>query len=223
MPRTREVELSPNNLPAETSSFVGEARCLVRKTSDTAGLRELGCELAHGDVTDKASVLEGMSGCGWAVHLAGLYSLWEPDKGVYRRVNVGGTRNVMEAALEAGVSKVVHVSTHGVWGKPDHEPSDEESPVGPVRLSEYAWTEHEGDRIVWDLRERRGLPVVVLYPGPVLGAGDPNATGLYIRDLIGGRAPVRALEDSVFALVHVRDVAEAILLALEKEGNEGER
>ena len=82
-------------------------------------LRELGCELAHGDVTDKASVLEGMSGCGWAVHLAGLYSLWEPDKGVYRRVNVGGTRNVMEAALEAGVSKVVHVSTHRVWGKPD--------------------------------------------------------------------------------------------------------
>lgn len=200
-----------------------EVRCLIRETSDTEELEELGCELVPGDVTDRGTVLEGVRGCEWAVHLAGLYSHWEPDKTAYRRVNVEGTRNVMEAALAVGVSKVVHVSTHGVWGKPAFEPSDEETPLGPVRFSEYARTKHEGDRIVWEHFERRGLPVVVLYPGPVLGAGDPNATGLYIRDLIEGRAPARALEGSVFTLVHVRDVADAIVRALEKEGNEGER
>ena len=74
-----------------------EVRCLVRRTSRTCELEELGCELAYGDVTDKASVLEGMRGCEWVVNLANVYSFWEPDKGTYRRVNVEGTRNVMEA------------------------------------------------------------------------------------------------------------------------------
>ena len=88
-----------------------EVHCLVRRSSHTRELEELGCQLAYGDVTDEASVLDGMRGCDWLVHLANIYSFWEPDKSVYRRVNVDGTRNVMEAALEEGVSKVVHVST----------------------------------------------------------------------------------------------------------------
>ncbi len=198
-----------------------EVRCLVRRTSRTGELEELGCELVYGDVTDKASVLERMRGCEWVVHLANVYSFWEPDRSVYRRVNVEGTRNVMEAALEAGVSKVAHVSTLVVWGNTPDSPFDEESPVGTKRLTEYARSKHEGDEVVWDLYRQKGLPVVVLYPGAVLGAGDPKATGQYVRDLIERRVPARIFEDSAFTFVHVDDVAEAIVRALEKEGNLG--
>jgi dihydroflavonol-4-reductase len=200
-----------------------EVRCLVRKTSRTDALEELGCELAHGDVTDKASVLDGMKGCEWLVHLANVYSFWEPDKSVYRRVNVEGTRNVVEAALDEGVSKVAHVSTFVVWGKPAQIPFDEETPVGPERFTAYAQSKYEGDLVVWKLYRERGLPVVVLYPGGVMGAGNPKSNGQYIRDLVKGRMPGMVFEDSALTWVHVKDVAEAIVRALEKEGNEGEK
>jgi dihydroflavonol-4-reductase len=201
-----------------------EVRCLVRRTSRTSELEELGCELAYGDVADKASVIEGMRGCEWVVHLANVYSFWEPDKGTYRKVNVEGTRNVMEAALETGVSKVVHVSTFVVWGRSSVQgPFDEDTPMESTRFTEYAQSKYEGDLVVWELYRDRNLPVVVLYPGAVLGAGDPKASGQYVRDLIERRVPGMIFEESAFTYVHVDDVAEAIVRALEKGGNVGEK
>ncbi len=164
-----------------------------------------------------------MRGCEWVVNLANVYSFWEPDGSVYRRVNVGGTRNVMEAALEVGVSKVAHVSTFVVWGKPDKVPFDEGTPVGPERFTKYAESKYEGDLIVWELYRQRGLPVVVLYPGGVMGPGNPKSNGQYVRDVVEGRMPGMIFEDSAPTWVHVEDVAEAIVRALEKEGNEGEK
>ena len=73
------------------------------------------------------------------------------------------------------------------------------------------------------MHEKKGLPLLMIYPVGVLGPGDPKATGRYILDLIHGRVPARVLEDHVFTFVHVRDVAEAIVRAAEKEGNIGEK
>src|SRR3972149_701748 len=84
--------------------------CLVRKTSRISELKKLSVTLAYGDVTDKDSLLQGMKSCDWVVNLANIYSFWEPDNRVFRRVNVEGTRNVLESALETGVSKVLHLS-----------------------------------------------------------------------------------------------------------------
>jgi dihydroflavonol-4-reductase len=187
----------------------------VRRTSHTEELVELGCQLAYGDVTDRASVLEGTRGCQWVVNLANVYSFWEPDRSTYRRVNVEGTRNVMEAALEEGVLKVAPVSTFVVWGNPAQSPFDEETPVGP-RSTEYAESKYEGDQVVWKLYRERELPMVVLYPGGVLGVGDPKSTGQYIRDLIERRVPGMVFEASALTWVHAEDVAEAIVRALEK-------
>jgi dihydroflavonol-4-reductase len=200
-----------------------ELRCLVRETSDVHTLEELGVALITGDVTDKGSVLEGMKGSDWVVNLANIYTFWEPDKQVYTDVNVGGTRNVMECALETGVSKVVHVSTGGIYGKPEDCPFTEESPVGPVRFSEYFRTKYAGDLIAWELYEKKGLPLVMIYPVAVLGPGDPKTTGEYIQDLIHRRMPARVFEGSILTFVHVKDVAEAIVRALEKQDNLGEK
>ncbi len=200
-----------------------EPHCLVRATSNTTELESMGATLVTGDVTDKASLLEGMGGCDWVVHLANIYSFWEPDKRVYRDVNVEGTRNVMECALEADVSKVVHASTAYVYGKPATIPFTEETLVGPTRPSEYTRTKYAGELIAWQLHEDRGLPLVMIYPGIVMGVGDPRLTGRYIRRFLSGRVPRIAFTEAVHTYVHVRDVAEAIVLALEKEGNIGEK
>jgi dihydroflavonol-4-reductase len=200
-----------------------EPHCLVRTTSNTTELESMGVTLVTGDVTHRASLLEGMAGNDWVVNLANIYSWWEPDKQVYSEVNIEGTRNVMECALAAAVSKVVHVSTAYVYGKPATIPFTEETPVGPVRPSEYTRTKYAGDQIARQLCEDRGLPLVMIYLGVVLGAGDPKRTGRYLRRFISGRLPRIAFTGAVHTYVHVRDGAEAIVLALEKEDNIGEK
>ena len=197
--------------------------CLVRKTSSVHELKKLGATLVTGDITDPDSLSEGMKGCKAVINIAAAYSFWEPNKKIYRDINVEGTRNVLECALETGVSKVVHVSTVAVYGNPADNPITEESAVGPTRFSEYARTKYEGDLIAWELYEKEGLPLVMIYPGAVLGAGDPKTSGQYIQDLINRRMPVTAFEDILFPWVYVCDVAEAIARALEKDNNIGEK
>jgi dihydroflavonol-4-reductase len=199
--------------------------CLVRKTSNTHELEKLGANLITiiGDVTDKNSLLEGMKGCDWVVNLANVYSFWEPDQKIYAKINIEGTKNVMEAALETGISKVVHISTALVYGKPSDCPFTEESEVGPFRFSEYSRTKYWGDLVAWELYKTRGLPLVVIYPGSILGSGDLKPSGQYIMDLLQRRLPCTVFNDSILTFVYVKDVAEAIVKAAEKEGNIGEK
>ena len=200
-----------------------ELYCLVRKTSDVRLLEKVGATLITGDVTDKASMLEGMKGCDWVANLAATYETWVPDRQIYTDVNVDGTRNVMECVLEAGVSKVVHVSTSAIFGRPTDCPFTEQSPVGPVRFCEYAQSKYDGDLIAWDLHDRKGLPLIMIYPAAVLGSRDDKATGQYIQNLMRRRVPVRVFPDTIYTWVHVRDVAETIVRAFEKQGNIGEK
>jgi len=201
-----------------------ELHCLVRRIGPASErLKSLGATIIMGDVTDRASVLRGMRGCDWVFHLAGLYSFWEPSNRIFKAINVDGTRNVMECALETNVAKVVHVSTAGIYGKPADCPFTEESKVGPARFCEYFRTKYEGDLIVWDLHKNKSLPVVVVYPTAVLGPDDPKATGKYIVDLIQRRLPATVMNDDIMTFVHVKDVAEVIVRAAEKQNNIGEK
>ncbi len=200
-----------------------QMRCLVRTPAKARRLKELGIETTLGDVINPSSLREGMQGCDSVIHLAGLYSWWEKDKDIFRDIHVTGTRNVLEAALDTAVVKVVHVSTPLIYGQPAASPFTEESPVGPVRFSEYARTKYQAEQIAWQLYEQRGLPLVVVYPGAVLGPGDITPSGQFINDFIHGRIPVAGFAKSTMTWVHVRDVAEAIVRALEKENNIGEK
>ena len=200
-----------------------ELLCLVRRPGTGRPLEEQGAATIQGDVTDRGSVERAMSGCDCVIHLANVYSFWEADRRTYAKVNVEGTRNVMECALAAAVPRVVHVSSAVIYGRPADLPFTEESPVGPVRFSEYARTKFEGDRIAWELHEQQGLPLVTIMPGSVLGPGDTRATGDYIRRLVRRSMPARIMEDSVLTFVHVRDVAEAIAHAAVRDDLSGVR
>jgi dihydroflavonol-4-reductase len=197
--------------------------CLVRENSAVDAIEKHGAKLIRGDVTDRDSVRKGMTGFDWVIDIAGLYSFWQPNKRLFADINTTGTRNVMECALELEVSKVVHVSTAGIYGKPQDLPFSEESPVGPDRFCEYFRTKYEGDLIAWDLHRKNGLPLVMVYPGAVLGPGDPKASGQYIDRLIHRRLPATVFPAQGFTFVHVRDVAEIIVRAAEKEDNIGQK
>lgn len=200
-----------------------DMRCLVRETSVCDCLNELGAACFVGDVINRDSVRAGMQGCNWVVHLANLYSFWEPDRQAYTHVNVEGTRNVLECALALDVAKVVHVSSAVVYGKPVDCPFTEDSTFGPERFSEYAETKFLGDQLAWELYEDKGLPLVMIYPGGILGEGDDKPSGDYIHRMATGRFPTTVLHDSSITWVHVKDVVEVIVRALEKENNIGEK
>ncbi len=200
-----------------------EMFCLVRKSSDTKELEELGVNLVIGDVTDRVSLTKGMSGCDWLLNLANVFSYWEPDKSRYRNVNVLGMKNVMESALEAGIAKVVHVSSVVIYGKPRESPFSEVSSLGPIRFSDYAQSKYEGDLIAWKLYQERDLPLVMIYPGGVIGSGDTNIAGTSIDRFMHHKLPATVFHKSIMTYVHVQDVAEAILKAAEKQDNIGEK
>lgn len=200
-----------------------QLKLLIRKTSNTSILGKTNFTAVEGDLRDKKSLLEGMKDCDSVINIAAHYTLWEPDNRIYSELNINGTKNVMECALETGIKKIVHISTAGIYGKPKEDPFTEESQVGPVQYSEYFRTKYEGEKIVWDLFKQKGLPVVVIYPVCVLGAGDTKASGRYISDLINRKLPATVLNNHIFTFVYVKDVAQAIVNALEKENNIGQK
>ena len=200
-----------------------EVYALLRRKSkrSTAERSDRYADVLFGDTGDKSSLVEAMKICDAAVNCAGLNSFWEKDRSLYRKANVEGVKNVMEAALETGVRKIVHISTAMAYGFP-HEPVfNEESETGP-HMSEYARSKYEGDSIAWDLHRKKGLPLTVLYLGAVLGRGDRKSVMQVERFLEGG---IRVMIDSEyrFTYVYVGDVAEAVLRAIEKEDVAGKR
>lgn len=196
---------------------------LVRKSSNTSFLKDQSVTLITGSITDKKSLLEGMKDCDAVINLAGHYTFWEPDKKIYSQTNIEGAKNVFECAIELGIKKIVHISTAGIFGIPDDKPFNEESNPGPIRISEYFRTKYVGDQIAWDLYVSKGLPLVVIYPTCVLGEGDTKASGRYLKDFINRKLPAAVFNKHTFTFVYVKDVAKAIVAALEKENNIGEK
>lgn len=199
-----------------------ELRCLVRNPARAKDLQSSTVQLVVGGVNDPQSYHNAMQGCDWLFHLANIYSMWEVDPGQYWQVNVEGTRCVLQEALSAGVKKVVYVSTVAVFGKPDQSPFVEESQPGPVLFSEYARTKAAGNRVAWDFYRHQGLPLVVLYPGIVLGPGDDKASGQYIQDILFRRVPTTIFHRSISTYVGVGDVVEAMIRAAGDPGSIGQ-
>lgn len=200
-----------------------QVTCLARNSLRGKVLEEMGARVVAGNVNDPSALRAGMAGCDWLFHLANLYSMWEPDAAVFQRVNVDGTRLVLETALETGVQKVVYVSTVAVFGKPAEIPFDEQSYPGPQLFSAYSRSKSAAEQIAWDLYQRRGLPLVVLYPGIVLGQGDDKASGQYIRDIVFRRLPSTIFHDSVSTYVYVGDVVSALVQAAQRSETVGQK
>ena len=196
---------------------------LVRPSSDRRNLKDFPGSIAEGDIRDEASVRRAIEGARYVFHVAADYRLWAPDPEEIVRNNREGTRIVMEAALAAGVERVVYTSSVATLLPKADRPADENDPAAPEQaVGAYKRSKVIAERLVEQLAVERGLPAVIVNPSTPIGPRDtrPTPTGRIIVEAANGRMP--AFVDSGLNLVHVDDVAEGHVAALER-GRIGER
>lgn len=180
-----------------------------------------GVELMAGDVTRQADVVRAVAGCDVVFHLAAIYALWLPDLSMMDRVNVEGTRRVLQACLEAGVKRVVHTSSIAVFAGQGAGNSATEA--SPFRFWESAYCRSKYDSHVLARQYvKLGLDVVIVCPAMPIGPGDvgPTPTGRIITEAF--KSPfLIAMDTGPGCYIDVRDCAMGHVLALEK-GRTGE-
>jgi dihydroflavonol-4-reductase len=200
-----------------------QVRVFLRPQSDRTSIASADRppEFAVGDVTDKPSLVEAMRGCRLVVNCAGLNSFWERSRKPYRRLNTEAVGAVTEAAIQSGLERMVQVSTAMAYGFPADSPFSEESVPGE-HASEYARSKSQGDRLVRELCEKAGLPLVTVYLAAVVGAGDRKPV-MQIDRFVSGRVPLLIDSPHRFTYVHIDDAAEAIVRAALAEGGVCER
>lgn len=200
-----------------------EVRGLVRSTSPRANLADFPGTLVEGDARDPQAMARAMDGVRSLFHVAADYRIWAPDPEEIVRNNLESTRTVMEAALMAGVERIVYTSSVATL-KPDPVgPADETRAATPEQaVGAYKRSKVVAERLVESMVAERGLPAVIVNPSTPIGPRDvrPTPTGRIIVEAANGKMP--AYLESGLNLVHVDDVAQGHLLALEK-GRIGER
>lgn len=191
-------------------------RALARPTSDTSFLKDLGVEIASGDVEDAASVKAAMQDCDRVIHAAARFRLWGPLDPFYK-TNVEGTCNVLQAALTAEVKRFVHVSTVIVVG-PQHTGAviTEETPRRPYPTDNYAKTKSIGEQLALSYVDQ-GLPVIVLRLGALYGPhGHYAFNRLFFEEFLHNwRVQVHRGRHIIFPC-YVGDAARVIETALQK-------
>ncbi|MCH8096389.1 MAG: NAD-dependent epimerase/dehydratase family protein [Proteobacteria bacterium] len=199
-------------------------RVLVRAESDRRNIDGLRVEVVEGELGDRDSLARALEGCDALYHIAADYRLWVPDPHRMYANNVDGTRNIMEAALDAGVGRIVYTSSVAVLGlHPDGTPADEDLPVSvDDMIGHYKRSKFLAEEEVRRMVSEQDLPAVIVNPSTPIGPRDikPTPTGRMIAEAAAGRMP--AYVDTGLNVVHVDDVAAGHLLAFER-GRVGER
>ena len=199
-------------------------RALVRRTSSLENLKGLDVELVYGDLRDLPSLKKTCQGCDQLYHVAASYQFWSEDRQEFYESNVGGTQNILTAARDTDISKIVYTSTVGTISYPDDpsKPSDETTfPTQKDLYNDYKRSKFQAEEIALRFA-KEGLPVVIVNPSAPIGPRDikPTPTGKIIVDFLKGKVP--AYIDTGLNIIDVADVAEGHWLAAQK-GKVGER
>lgn len=197
-----------------------DVHAVVRAPDRASALRELGVALHTGDVTQVGSLRDVMRGVDGVFHVAGWYEVGTRDKRAGELVNVEGTRNVLRAARELAVPKVVYTSTLAVFGDTHGRLVDESRRADGPFLSEYDRTKWRAHYEVAEPAIREGLPLVIVQPGVVYGPGDRGPFYPLWQRFLKGRLPA-VPAGSAYCWGHVDDMARGHVLAMER-GRSGE-
>ena len=198
-------------------------RVLSRAESDQTNIRDLDVEVVVGDLLKPETLRDAVEGCDGVFHVAADYRLWVRNPELMFRANVDGARAIVDAAVSAGVERIVYTSSVAVLGNVPGKAADEETPVtyadmiGPYKQSKF-----RAEEAVRQLIEEKGAPVVIVNPSTPIGPRDvkPTPTGRVIVEAASGKMP--AYVDTGLNVVHVDDVAAGHLLAFDN-GSVGER
>jgi nucleoside-diphosphate-sugar epimerase len=188
---------------------------LVRKQSNLARLGDCDVQLVYGDITDRDALRTAMNDVDTVFHTAAYVELGLVNKTEMQRVNVEGTRAVLEVAQASGVTKLIYCSTIGVFGDTKGQVVNEAFQRTQKDFSSaYDLTKYQAQQLV-DQFAKDGLDVVSVLPSGIFGADDPHF-GTVIHQFLKGRLKLWAGGDRITGIVHVDDLASAMILAAEK-------
>ena len=193
-------------------------RALVRPSSDHASLKELGCDIVPGDLCLPERYRERLRGAHAVFHIAAYYRD-QGSSGLFYRVNVEGTRALLDACIEQGVGRFIHCSTVGVHGEIAEPPADEKAPFAPGDV--YQKSKLEAELIVQDYLSSGKIKGSIFRPVGIYGPGDKRFLKLFKMaqsryTLIIGRGEV------LYQMTYIDDLIDGILLLAAKPQAEGE-
>ncbi|MGH8195791.1 MAG: NAD-dependent epimerase/dehydratase family protein [Woeseiaceae bacterium] len=185
----------------------------------TDELREWGATVVIGSVTDRDVLQRCMPGVDVVQHVAAAFREMNVDDAYYRKVNVEGTRNVLEIALANGVKKVIYFSTCGVHGNVDHPPAAEDAPIQPADY--YQRTKYEAEPIVREF-VHKGLKCLIIRPAAIYGPGDPERFWMIFKRVAGGTFPIFGSGKTLYHPLYIDNLVDASILAMQSERGDGE-
>lgn len=192
---------------------------LVRSPAKAAALEKLGATLVEGDLDDAGALRRCLEGADAAIHAAAVYKVGiaKSERAMVHEINVHGTERVLDAAIEAGVGRIVYVSTVNAFGNTGGKVVDEtyRRHTTDGFVSCYDETKYLA-HLAAEERIARGAPIVVVQPGGVYGPGDHSELGGEIERARNGKLPFVSFGSTGVVMCYVDDVADGILLALDK-------
>lgn len=192
---------------------------LVRETADVSALNELGVTLIYGDISDAEAVSRAAQACDIIYHIAAVYrTAGHPDE-YYQAVNVGGVKNVIDAAIKHQVGRTVHCSTIGVHGDIEEIPSNENSPFNPGDI--YQRTKLDGEEL-FAKAMAEGLCGSIFRPGAIYGPGDLRLLKMF-KQIKRGFFPLFGGGKNLYHLSYIDDLCDGIVLCGEHPAAVGER
>lgn len=194
-------------------------RALVRDEQRSAELSRLGIELVPGDLRDGAALERAAQGVEIVYHIAALFRKENVTHKDMWDTNVEGTRNMLDAAIAAGVDRFVHCSTIGVHGEIKQPPATEETPYGPGDY--YQESKTEGEKVAIQYMTEERLPISIFRPGGIYGPGDLRFLKLF-RTIKNRKFVMFGSGDVLYQLVHISDLVKGILLCGTKREALGE-
>ena len=189
-----------------------EVVALVRDEAKASGLNDAGIDLRRGDIVDRESVRKAVVGCDVVYHIAAMYREAKHPDEMYRRVNVEGTRHIIEESERAGVGRVVHCSTVGVHGDVA-VPADESAPFSPGDV--YQQTKLDGELLVKSHMDK-GFPGVIFRPVGIHGPGDLRFLKMF-RTVARGQFRMIGSGNVFYHMTYIDDLVDGIILCGEHE------
>jgi dihydroflavonol-4-reductase len=203
--------------------LVAEGRtvaALSRSRDSDRRIASLGGHPVTGDVEDYETLRQAMSGTGVVYHVAGVNRLCLRDPEPMLRANVAGSVNVVRAAADGGVERVVYTSSAAAIGEEEGTAGTESSPHRGRYLTSYERSKHLAEKAVFAEAERLGVDVVAVNPSSVQGPGRATGTAEILIAYLRGR--LRWAVDTRLSITYIDDCVEGHLLA-ENRGEAGER
>jgi nucleoside-diphosphate-sugar epimerase len=190
-------------------------RVLVLPAEDTTWLEEHDVTVFRGDILDPYTLRAPMRGAEGLFHLAAMLGAWGAFE-AYSAVNVLGTANVCRAALSAGVSRVVHISSAMVYDMASSRPAAEDDLLAPLD-EPYSLTKAHGDMLVQRLIREDRLPAVIIRPGTLIGPGDRLNFGRMADRIHAGKGVIIGRGNNAIPLFSITDLVQGLLLALDSD------